>query len=44
MKNGADSFTADRINKLRENIDFSDIPEIKDFYDGHLSNWSLTAM
>ena len=31
MKNGADNFTAERVAELRKNIDFSDIPEIKDF-------------
>lgn len=39
MKNGADNFTTERIKKLRENIDLSDIPEIKDFSDGKLRNW-----
>lgn len=39
MKNGASNFTAKRVAELRENIDFSDIPEIKDFSDGHLRNW-----
>lgn len=39
MKNGADNFTAERIAKLRQNIDFSDIPEIETFSDGHLRNW-----
>lgn len=39
MKNGANSFTADRIAELRRNIDLSDIPEIKDFSQGHLRNW-----
>ena len=33
MKNGADNFTAERDAELRKNIDFSDIPEIKDFSD-----------
>lgn len=39
MKNGADSFTAERIAELRKNIDLSDIPEIKDFSKGNLRNW-----
>jgi uncharacterized protein (DUF4415 family) len=39
MKNGADNFTPERIAELRKNIDFSDIPEIKDFSKGHLRNW-----
>ena len=39
MKNGVDNFTAERIAKLRQNIDFSDIPEIETFSDGHLRNW-----
>lgn len=39
MKNGANSFTPERIAKLRKNIDFSDIPEINDFSQGHLRNW-----
>ncbi|QTQ14366.1 hypothetical protein HRQ91_07820 [Treponema parvum] len=39
MKNGAANFTAERVSKLRKNIDFSDIPEIKDFSGGHLRNW-----
>ena len=39
MKNGANNFTAERIAKLRKNIDFSDIPEIKNFSGGHLRNW-----
>lgn len=39
MNNGADNFTAERIAKLRKNIDFSDIPEIENFSDGHLRNW-----
>ncbi|MGI5172818.1 BrnA antitoxin family protein [Treponema sp. OMZ 840] len=39
MNNGADNFTAERIAKLRQNIDFSDIPEIETFSDGHLRNW-----
>lgn len=39
MKNGADNFTPKRIAELRKNIDFSDIPEIKDFSKGHLRNW-----
>ena len=38
MKNGADNFSAERIAELRKNIDFSDIPEIKDFSGGHLRN------
>lgn len=39
MKNGANNFTTERIKKLRKNIDFSDIPEVKDFSDGKLRNW-----
>lgn len=39
MKNGVDNFTAERVAGLRKNIDFSDIPEIKDFSGGHLRNW-----
>lgn len=39
MKNGANNFTAERVEELRKNIDFSDIPEIKDFSNGHLRNW-----
>ena len=39
MKNGASNSTAERVAKLRKNIDLSDIPEIKDFSAGHLKNW-----
>ena len=39
MKNGADNFTAERVAKLRKNINLSEIPEIKDFSNGHLRNW-----
>lgn len=39
MRNGANSFTAERVAELRKNLDFSDIPEIKDFSKGHLRNW-----
>ncbi len=39
MKSGASSFTAERIAELRKNMDFSDIPEIKDFSGGRLRNW-----
>ncbi|MBP3365603.1 MAG: BrnA antitoxin family protein [Treponema sp.] len=39
MKNGADSFTAERIAELRKNVNLADIPEIKDFSAGHLRNW-----
>ena len=39
MNNGAANFTAKRVVKLRKNINFSDIPEIKDFSGGHLRNW-----
>lgn len=39
MSNGAGNFTAERIEELRKNIDFSDIPEIKDFSKGSLRNW-----
>lgn len=39
MKNGAGSFTAERIEELRKNVDLSDIPEIADFSEGHLRNW-----
>ena len=39
MKNGANGFTPERIEQLRKNVDFSDIPEIKDFSRGHLRNW-----
>lgn len=39
MKNGADNFTAERVAELRKKIDFSDIPEIKDFSNGQLRNW-----
>ena len=39
MKNGANNSTAKRIEELRKNIDLTDIPEIKDFSDGHLRNW-----
>ena len=39
MKNGADNFTAERIAKLRQNIDSPDISEIESSSDGHLRNW-----
>lgn len=39
MRNGASSFTPERVEELRKHIDYSDIPEIKDFSDGHLRNW-----
>lgn len=39
MKSGANSFTAERIAELRKNIDFSDVPEIRDFSNGRLRNW-----
>lgn len=39
MKNGANSFTAERIEKLRKNINLSDTPEIKDFSGGYPKNW-----
>lgn len=39
MKDGVNNFTTERIEELRRNIDFSDIPEIKDFSQGHLRNW-----
>ena len=41
MNNGANSFTAKRMEELRKNIDFTDIPELtkKDFSEGHLKNW-----
>ena len=42
MKNGANSFTPEKIAELRKNIDFSDVPEIKDFANGHLRNWNPT--
>ena len=32
------SLKIERITELRKNIDFSDIPEIKDFSRGHLRN------
>lgn len=38
MKDGAGNFTPERIGELRKNIDFSDIPEIKDLPKGHLRN------
>jgi len=41
MNNGANSFTTKRIEELRKNIDFTDIPELteKDFSEGRLKNW-----
>lgn len=39
MNNGANNFTAERVAELRKNINFSDIPEIKDFSSRHLRNW-----
>lgn len=39
MKSGAGNFTAERVAKLRKNINLSEIPEIKDFSNGHLRNW-----
>ena len=41
MNNGANSFTTKRIEELRKNIDFTDIPELteKDFSEGLLKNW-----
>lgn len=39
MKNGASSFTPERVAELRKHIDFSDIPEITDFSGFHLRNW-----
>ena len=38
MKTGADNFTTERIAELRKNIDLSEIPEIKDFSNGHIRN------
>ncbi len=43
MKNGASSFTPERVAELRKNIDLSDIPEITDFSKGYLRNSRLTA-
>ena len=39
MKSGADNFTNERIAELRKNVDFADIPEIKDLSTGHIRNW-----
>lgn len=39
MKTGANNITSNKIEELRKKIDFSDIPEIKDFSEGHLRNW-----
>ena len=41
MNNGANSFTTKRIEELRKNIDFTDIPELteKAFSEGRLKNW-----
>ena len=39
MNNGANNSIAERVEELRKNIDFSDIPEITDFSTGHLRNW-----
>lgn len=39
MKSGANNFTSDKVAKLRKNIDFSDIPEIKDMSGFQLKNW-----
>lgn len=38
MKNSKNKFTKERVEELRKNINFSDIPEIKDFSSGHLRN------
>ena len=38
MKNGANSFTIERVEELRKNVDLSDIPEIVDFSAGQLRN------
>ncbi len=39
--NDDDIFIAKRVDELRQNIDFSDIPEIKDFSLGYLRNLEL---
>ena len=38
MKNRENKFTKERVEELRKNINFLDIPEIKDFSSGHLRN------
>ena len=38
MKNNENKFSKERLAELRKNINFSDIPEIKDFSSGHLRN------
>lgn len=42
MKNDVDNFTVERVAELRKNIDFSDIPEIKDFSSGYLQSTKNT--
>lgn len=39
MSNGARDFTTDRVEKLRENIDLSDLPEVSDMTGFSLRNY-----
>ena len=39
MKNGVNDFSRERVEELRKNIDFSDIPEITDFSNFRPRNW-----
>ena len=38
MNNGVNNFSAERVAVLRQNIDLTEIPEIKDFSKGYLRN------
>lgn len=40
MKNTVEKLTAEKVAEIRaKGINFDDIPEIKDFSNGHLRNW-----
>ena len=43
MSSGASTFTPERVAKLREHIDLSDIPEITDFSEGWLRRDRLSG-
>ena len=38
MEKDENNFSAERIDEIRKNIDFSDIPEIKDLSGGKFKN------
>lgn len=39
MNKDVNNFTTERVEELRKNIDFSDIPEVTDFSGGEFKNW-----